>query len=62
MHRLFALAAVAALAAGCMSLRDQPYDDDDLSARARPGGNAAAFMGYHGPVQGQAQPGETEKP
>lgn len=49
MNKLILLLAAALSVGACTSLRE-PYDDDDLSARARPTPNAAAFMGYHGPI------------
>ena len=48
MHRLLCcLLAATALLAGCGNLQERPYgtldDDEDTT-------NAAAFLGYHGPV------------
>ena len=58
MHRLILILSAAATVGACASLRE-PYDDDDVTARARPTPNAAAFMGYHGPVE--RPPAEPEK-
>lgn len=50
MKTFLALAAALMLLGGCSTAR-QPYDDEDVTARAsRPKPNAAAFMGYHGPM------------
>lgn len=60
MTRILTYATVAVLLTACASQRHRPYDDNDVSARARPNAtsNAAAFMGYHGRVEreGEALP------
>lgn len=57
MNRILTFATVAVLLSACASQRHRPYDDNDVTARARPNptSNAAAFMGYHGPVERQGE-------
>lgn len=58
MTRLLILAiSTAALLSACSPMRHQPYDDNDVTARARPNpaSKAAAFMGYHGPVEREGE-------
>jgi hypothetical protein len=57
---MICLAAATALLTACSSVRNRPYDDEDLRTRARPDPEAAAFMGYHGPVDRQVPPGEKQ--
>jgi hypothetical protein len=60
MTRTICIAAVTALLTACSSMRDRPYDDEDLRARARSTSDAAAFMGYHGPMERHGEVGEKQ--
>lgn len=52
MARLLALATLVLLLAGCTALHGNNADDDEDTAS----NNAAAFLGYHGPVNEMGGP------